>query len=122
MQLKIISRIIDQCKDNRRIKGSLLFLQKQKKTLLSLLVVGIFEDIVLRPTSSDLLTFSVLSIYIVFIFTLKIKSTFTFYICLFLLAISVAIFLFDDMAIAAEKAAVWLILFFVIGVIQQWRE
>lgn len=98
------------------------FLQENKKTVLTLFVLGILEDIFFRLTSSDLLTFSSLLLYILFVMLYKLKSSFTFLLCLVLLVVVSIDYVFTGASVSTEKAAVWFILFFVVGVVQQWKE
>lgn len=98
------------------------FLQENKKTVLALFILGIFEDVFLRVTSSDFLAFSVLLLYIIFIKLYKLKSSFTFFLCLLLLLATSIDYVFTGVSVSTEKAAVWFVLFFVVGVVQQWKE
>lgn len=98
------------------------FLRKNKRTVLTLFVVSIVAVSLSKRLSSDVVIFSALLFYGVFIKIFRIKSTFTFLLCLLLLAEMFISYLLTGASISTEKAAVWLILFFGIGVIQQWRE
>jgi len=98
------------------------FLQENKKTVLTLFIVGIVGEIFLRLTSSDLLTFSALLLYILFIKLYKLKSSLTFLLCLVLLLVVSIDYVFTGASVSTEKAAVWFVLFFTVGVIQQWKE
>lgn len=98
------------------------FLQENKKTVLTLFVLGILEEIFFRFTSSDLLTFSALLLYILFVKLYKLKSTFTFLLCLILLLVVSIDYVFTGASVSTEKAAVWFVLFFIVGVVQQWKE
>ncbi len=98
------------------------FLKENKKTLLTLFVVTILADILFLKKSSDLIIFSILFIYLFFMKILELKSKSTFLLCLVLLSTMFLGYLFTGTSALTEKAAVWLVLFLIIGVIQQWRE
>lgn len=98
------------------------FLRENKKTLLTFLAVAIFADIFFLDKSSDLIIFGILILYIVFIKMFQIKSKLTFLLCLALLTTMFFSYLFTEASVSTEKAAVWLVLFLIVGVIQQWRE
>lgn len=104
------------------MKKVTIFLKENKKTILTLLVTSVFLDIVFLSKSSDLIIFGILILYSVSMRIFSIKSRLTFIISLVLLAIMFLSYLFTGTSVPTEKAAVWLILFLVIGVIQQWRE
>lgn len=107
---------------SKNIEKIIPFLRENKKTVLTLFIVFIVVDSLRTRLSSDVVIFSALFLYGLFIKMFKIKSTFTFLICLLLLVEMFVAYLFTGASILTEKAAVWLILFFGIGVIQQWRE
>lgn len=98
------------------------FLRENKKTLLTLLAVAIFADILFLDKSSDLIIFGILILYSVFIKMFQIKSKLTFLLCLTLLFTMFINYLLTGTSVSTEKAAVWLVLFLIVGVIQQWRE
>lgn len=106
----------------KRIEISLSFLRENKRTALTILTVFILADILLVRRSSDLVIFSVLLLYGIFIKIFKINSRLTFLLCLGLLAIMSIDYLFTGASISTEKAAVWFTLFLVVGIIQQWKE
>lgn len=97
-------------------------LKRNKTTVLTLFGASILIDIFLLNKSSDLITFTILSFYVFFIKLFKIKSKQTFLLCIGLLIVMFINFLFTGPSIPAEKAAVWLVLFLTVGVIQQWKE
>lgn len=99
-----------------------LFLIRNKITALTLLAFFIFADIVFIKISSDYVIFSVLVLYIIFIKLFKIYSNSTFLLCLGLLVVMSIDYLLTQASVSTEKAAVWFILFLVIGVIQGWKE
>lgn len=104
------------------MKKIVFFAKENKKTFLSLFVASIFADILFLNKSLDIIIFSVLIIYLVFLKTFDLKSKSTFLISLGLLIIMFVSYLFTGTSVSTEKAAVWLVLFLVVGVIQQWRE
>lgn len=98
------------------------FLKENKKTLLTLLVVAVFADILFLDKSSDLIIFGIVILYSVFIKMFQIKSKLTFLLCLTLLFTMFINYLFTETSELTEKSAVWFVLFLIVGVIQQWRE
>ncbi len=98
------------------------FLKENKRTVLVLLGVFIFGDILFVNISSDFIIFSVLLLYVIFIKIFKIQSGTTFLVCAVLLTIMAVSYLSSFASIRTEKAAVWFILFLVVGAIQGWKE
>lgn len=98
------------------------FLKENKKTVLTLVVVAVFADIFFLNKSSDILIFSILFFYAVSTKMFQLKSKLTFLLGLALLTTMFFNYLFTGTSVPTEKAAVWLILFLIIGVIQQWKE
>lgn len=98
------------------------FLKENKRTALALLAVFIFADSLFIKESSDYVIFSVLLLYGIFIKIFKINSRQTFLLCLALLVVMSVDYLFTGASISTEKVTVWLILFLVVGAIQQWKE
>lgn len=107
---------------SKNIGKIISLLRENKKTVLTLFVVFIVAESLPKRLSSDIVIFGGLLIYGIFIKIFQIKSTFTFSLCLGFLVLMSIEYLFTGPSISTEKAAVWLILFFGIGVIQQWRE
>lgn len=104
------------------INKIILFLKENKKTLLTLFVVAIFADTLFLNKSSDLIIFSILILYLIFIKIFELKNKLTFLLSLVLLIMMFFSYIFTGTSASTEKAAVWLILFLAVGVIQQWRE
>jgi len=104
------------------MKKTVSFLRENKKTLLTLFVIAIFADIIFLNKSSDLIIFSILILYLFFIKIFELKSKLTFLLDLVLLTMMFFSYLFTGTSASTEKAAVWLVLFLIVGVIQQWRE
>jgi len=107
---------------SKNIEKIISLLKENKKTVLTLFAVFIVVESLSKRLSSDVIIFGSLLIYVIFIKVFRIKSTFTFLLCLGLLVLMFILYLFTGPSISTEKAAVWFILFFGIGVIQQWRE
>lgn len=104
------------------MKKIISFLRENKKTALTLLAVAIFSDIIFLNISSDWIIFSALILYLFFMKIFQIKSKLTFLFCLALLAIMFFSYIFTGASISTEKAAVWFVLFLIMGVIQQLKE
>lgn len=107
---------------HKNLEKAISFLKNNKRTALTLLVVFIFVDIFFINMNLDILTFSVLLLYIIFIKIFRIKSRRTFLLCLALLMAMFIDFLFTGTSVSTEKAAVWLILFLIVGISQRWKE
>lgn len=107
---------------SKNIEKIIPFLRENKKTFLTLFVVFIIAVSLSTRLSSDVIVFGSLLLYVIFIKIFRIKSKFTFLLCLGLLALMFIEYLIAGASISTEKTAVWLILFFGIGVIQQWKE
>lgn len=96
---------------------------KQYRIIILTIVSGLIVlDASILPTASDLKFFGISILYILFSFFYKLKSTFTFTLCLFVLLIMFIGFVSTGSIFATEKAAVWVVLLMIIGIIQQWRE
>lgn len=104
------------------IQKIILFSKENNRTILTLFIFTIFTDILFIKTSRDIVIFGLLLVYIIFIKNYQIKSKETFLLCLSLLLLTSIEYLLIGASVSTEKAAVWTILFFVIGVLQQWRE
>lgn len=115
---KVLEKIIS----HKSVKKATAFLKDNKKTVLTLLTAFILADTLFVKSSSDLVIFSVLLLYGIFIKIFKINSGQTFLLCLALLVVMSVDYLFTGASISTEKAAVWFILFLGIGAIQQWKE
>ena len=118
---KILAKVLTS-KHVEKIEKMTSFLRENKKIVLALLVISIFVDIFFVKTSSDLVIFGTLLFYGIFIKMFQIESRRTFLLCLALLAAMFINFLSTGTSIPTEKAAVWLILFMALGIVQQWRE
>ena len=115
-------KIIRKFTESKNMKRVTFFLKENKKTVLAIVIAAIFADILFLETSSDFVIFSILILYVVFIKMFLLKSRLTFLISLALLIMMFFNYLFTGTSISTEKAAVWLVLFLGIGIIQQWKE
>lgn len=104
------------------VKKVISILRENKRTVLALLVVLIVIETLSTRLSSDVVIFSTLLLYAIFIKLFRIKSTFTYIVCLILLIVMTISFFISGPSVRTEKAAVWFILFLGIGGVQQWRE
>lgn len=107
---------------SKNIEKIIPFLRENKRTILTLFTVSIVAVSLSTRLSSDVVIFSAMLLYGFFIKIFRIKSAFTFLLCLGLLVLMCIEYLITGPSISTEKTAVWLILFFGIGAIQQWRE
>lgn len=97
-------------------------MEKNKSSVLLLVFIGIISDIFFISKSSDLLIFSILALYIFSSLIYKLKSKIAYFTCLLLLSLLFVLFLLSGPSDKTEKTAVWLVLFMLVGIIQQWRE
>lgn len=98
------------------------FIQQNKILFLTLIYGSVLLDVLMISARSDVVIFSLLGVYIFLIKTYKLKSTQTFTYCLVLLLVMYGNLLVTGPEIQTEKSAVWLVLFMLVGIIQQWRE
>ncbi len=98
------------------------FLEQNRRAVLVFLIGLIFVDSFFIKTSLDIVTFGVLLLYGICVKTYRLKARETFLLCLGLLGAMFVSFLTTGASIPTEKAAVWLVLFMVLGIYQQWRE
>ncbi len=96
---------------------------QSKSIFLTAVVLFVFGDIFIIARLSDLLFFGLLFFYIIGILLYKITSRTTFQFCIFYVGIIFVQFVLSgEGSLRAEKAAVWLYLFLLTGVIQKWKE
>lgn len=117
-----MSKIITNIIRSKNAKSIISFLKENKRTILTLLVISIFADAFFIKASLDIITFGTLLLYGIFINIYQIKSKTTFLLCLAILIAMSIDYLLTGASVSTEKAAVWFILFLVVGVIQQWKE
>lgn len=114
--------MIKKVKKNKYIRNGLAVLKKNKPTVLVVLLLVILGDIIFIPTNSDVRTFGILGVSILFILFYSLKSSFVFKLCLLLLVAMFFLFVSSGTSVQTEKAAVWFVLFFAVGIIRQWKE
>lgn len=88
-------------------------------TAYSLFILG---DIFFVAVNSDLILFSLLGIYILAVNFYNIKSKYTCMVCIGLLFIMYFLFVATGTSVSTEKAAVWIVMFFFLTIIQQFFE
>lgn len=115
---RIINRIVASF-DMRTITD---ILEQNRRAVIVALISMLFIDSFFGKTSSDLVTFGVLFLYISFSRVYQWRSKTTFLICLGLLVAMFISFVFSYTSMATEKLAVWMFLFIIVGIIQEWRE
>lgn len=98
------------------------YILKYRWAIISLCYIFILIDIFFIDNESDRRYIGILLLYIISTFYTKLRSKITFFFCLFLLLIVFTKYLMAGSAQGTEKAAVWLVLVFIIGIIQQLRE
>jgi hypothetical protein len=105
--------------------------KKRRQTVVSLVFILflICCDVFLFPISSDVRIFGILAIFLYFMKRFAYNSSTTFLFSLVLFALTYIQYILTDPALyhvpivpTAERTAVWLYLFLVIGVVQKWRE
>lgn len=90
--------------------------------LLTGVIAGIFVDIFFIPGSSDARIFSILILYWLAARVYKLKSQFNFYLAFGLLTLTYIEYILSGPSAETEKAAVWFVLFLLIGIIAKWKE
>lgn len=106
---------------------------KHKKSytyLYFLIILGLIcWDVFVFPVSADVRIFAILIIYLIYYWKFRLKSNVTFWISFVLLGVTYIYYLLTDPALyhvptvpAAERFAVWVYLFLVLGIIQKWKE
>ena len=106
----------------RFIKNKLSYLKNYKSSMLTAIVLVIIGDIFLSNIKSDLIIFGVLGLYLFSVNLYKLKSKTTFLVCFFVLAAFSIQFIFSSTSDHTEKAAVWLFLFLLTGIIQEFWQ
>lgn len=104
------------------IKNKSSYLKNYKSSMLTAIVLIVMGDVFFSNTKSDVVIFGVLGLYLFSINFYKLESKITFLICFFILAAFSVSFIFSNTSDHAEKAAVWLFLFLLTGIIQElWK-
>lgn len=104
------------------IKNKLFYLKNYKSSALTSIVLIIMADIFFSNIESDIFIFGILGLYLFSIKLYELKAKTTFLICVFILAAFSIQFIFSNTSSHTEKAAVWLFLFLLTGIIQElWQ-
>lgn len=99
-----------------------IFTDRNKPIVLGAIFLALLADILYVDGTSDFRIFGLLVIFLITSFFYKIGSRLIFYLCLGLLAIMYLSFLVSGTSAMTEKAAVWIFIFFAVGIIKQWQE
>lgn len=81
-------------------------------------------DIFISSTNSDIKFYGITLLYFITALFYRLKSSITFTVCLVLLILMFVFFILSGPAgpsVQTEKIAVWLFLFMLVGIIQQWK-
>ncbi|RJQ38247.1 hypothetical protein C4559_02120 [Candidatus Microgenomates bacterium] len=98
------------------------FLREQKQVILTLIFSAFIIDTIFVPKSSDFIVFGLLVLYILSIWIYKLKSRVSIIFCFIFISIMYLSFLISGSSDRTEKAAVWLFFFFLINIVQQFKE
>lgn len=120
--MRMMKKNISWIFDNKYVGGIVSALQAYKRIVLLIIALAVFVDSFYLPTSSDLITFSLLLVYGIFVKVTHAESRQTFLFCLVLLFVMFVSYLFSAASIPTEKVAVWLFLFIAFGVVQQTMQ
>lgn len=104
-----------------KYKKVFVFLKENKNMSLGLIFTGILADTFFVKTTSDFIIFPIVLLYIYALRMYRIPSALTFSFCLVLMGVVCIGYIATGASVLTEKAAVWLVLFWIIGLIQQWR-
>ena len=99
-----------------------LFNNRNKPVILTALFFALVGEIFFTPGNSDIRFFGFLILFFITSSFYQLKSRVTFSLCLVLLCIMYGEFLLSGPSFITEKVAVWIVLFMVVGIIQQWKE
>lgn len=108
-----------------KIKHFVKKLRKFKKLVLLFIIIIyilVLFDIFFIGTSSDLRFFGLVIPYVLLTLFYKVKSKQTLLFCIFLLIILFTKYIISGPEVQTEEIAVWFVLFFTAGVLQQLRE
>ncbi len=113
----------------QRLVKQKIFLRENRFFFLSTLFLLILGDAIFFTISSDIRIFALLGFYLYLAKQFSLKSQTTFLFAFFLFVFTYISYIFTDPSAfhrtttpPAEKAAVWVFMFLVLGVIQKWRE
>src|SRR3989344_2820329 len=94
-----------------------LFFNKNKAAINTLILVVIIQDMLLIQYKSDLITFTILGLSIIFFKFYKFTSKTIFVLCSIPVSIIFFRFLIDPASLVIEKASIWLFLLMGTGII-----
>ena len=94
-------------------------IKQNKPAVFTFLFLGILVDIGFIPVKSDGILFGLLGIYVFEIYICRLPSKTSFLICFIILTAIFLGFLVTGPSFFTEKAAVWLFLFMLIGILQE---
>lgn len=117
----LLKQALGQAQESKNYKILRDFVRDNQIVIFTLIVGTIFVDSLFIKNSSDFVMFGTVLLYVVFAHFVGMKSKTTFLLCLGLLSMMFVYFLFTRASIATEKLAVWLYLFLIVGIIQQWH-
>ncbi|MBI4064989.1 hypothetical protein HY409_01280 [Candidatus Gottesmanbacteria bacterium] len=117
-----VKQSLAQILKSRGYKTLYGIIKRNQILALALLIGTVFVDSLFITTSSDIVIFGVLLLYIIIANIVQMNSRVTFYLCLGLVCGVGISFLFSQASVPTEKLTVWFVLFMVTGIIQQWRE
>lgn len=100
----------------------IVFIKQNKMLFLTLIYAAVLLDALVVSVRSDLITFTLLGLYVFLINVYSLKSKNAFSFCLVLLLVMYSNILLIGPEFHTEKVAVWLVLFMAVGIIKQWRE
>lgn len=99
-----------------------IFTEQYRLIIFIALTGFVLADIYLSPTTSDITFFSIIMLFVISAYFYKLKSKVSFAVCLVLLFLMYGSFLISGTSDITEKIAVWLFIFMLVGIIQQWLE
>lgn len=99
-----------------------IFADLYKPYILCTVFLALIADIFLLVGNSDLRFFGISLLFLISAIFYRFSSKLTFILCLVLLGIMYVSFLISGPSALTEKVAVWLVLFMIVGIIQQWNE
>ena len=97
-------------------------IKKHSLTLLLLIQLAVLYDIFLITSVSDVRFYGAILTYLIITLISKFSSKITFIFCILLLIFLYVRYLFVGPDVGSEEIAVWLVLFFVVGILQKIRE
>jgi hypothetical protein len=99
-----------------------IFTEKNKSIIYVFLLIALAGDIFFSPGDSDFHFFGLTGLALITNLFYRLKSKYVFILCLILLCIMYVFFLTQGTSGATEKVAIWIVLFMVVGIAQQWFE